>query len=167
MALEVTRDSGDQQQFDALAVRDKDPAFHYRWARKTDMAVASHQFRGYEVVDTETDKARSVLSQASKMKKKEDVDSTITLGDLVLIRMPIEKYQQRLRDEAALCKRREAAVKGAFKQAVKDTVPAEHQPEDRSISFEEQGEGRGYHGPGATDSDVMKAIEEERTRSGT
>lgn len=170
MALEVKKDAADQTQFDALAIRDKKPGYVYRWGRQSDMSIASHEFHGYEIVSKDDDTARSVLSASTRMKKGEDADTAIRLGDLVLMRIPQEKYDERMRAEAALVKRREAAVVGAFKDASRRSIPSQYHPEDRSLAFEERGEGQGYKGEGMSETEheaALRAIEESRTRSKT
>lgn len=110
MGVEVKRDEGDKRQFDGLALRNRKPGFTYRWGRKDDFQVALNRFNGYEVVDRKEDAVESVLSSGTRMKRGEDTDSTITLGDLVLMSMPDELYAQRRHNEEQLAIRRQLAV---------------------------------------------------------
>jgi len=96
-AVEVTKDEADQEQFDGLQLSNRDPNYHYRFARKSDMAIARHKFNGYEVVDSTSDEVRSILTDSTKMRKGADVDTTIAVGDLVLMRIPREKYEENMR----------------------------------------------------------------------
>jgi hypothetical protein len=110
MSLDVVKDQADKRQFDGLALRNRKPGRIYRWARRDDFQVALNRFNGYEVVDTAEDPVESVLSSGTRMKKAADTDGTVTLGDLVLMSMPVEDYEQRRRNEEQLAIRRQLAV---------------------------------------------------------
>src|SRR6267142_6199246 len=94
--VEVVKDEADREQFDGLKVLNKDPNYHYRWARRRDVNIARHKWNGYEVVDSTTDKVRSILDDTTRMKKGTDVGTSIEIADdLVLMRMSKELHEKR------------------------------------------------------------------------
>lgn len=96
MGIEFVRDEADKQ-FDALALKNADPAKKYRFVRKKDIQMARAQFQGYEVVDTTIDKARSVLNDGTQVKKGSDVTTTVEVADMILMSQPKEKFEERVR----------------------------------------------------------------------
>jgi len=97
MGIEVTKDEADKRRLDPLEVRNKQPGYHYRWLRRSDLNIAQKKYKGYELVDNGGPE-RASLDDGTRMKKGSDVDSTITVGDLVLGRIP-EDVHKRLREE--------------------------------------------------------------------
>lgn len=116
--VRITRDEADRQQFDALALRNKDPNKQYRWARKKDINIARHKFHGYSVVDSTTDQVRSVLDDSTRMKKGEDVSTAIEASDMILMSIPKEKYEQLIRERNEKIKRHTRGVSSTFKSEV-------------------------------------------------
>lgn len=104
MGVSVTLDEADKKmragQWDPLAVKNKDPNFHYRWVRKDKLNMARKiDYLGYEVCKDGEEK--SVLAANTAMKKGTDVDGTVEVGDLVLAKIPKElhdKYRELNKD---------------------------------------------------------------------
>jgi hypothetical protein len=151
MSVEVTRDQADKRQFDGLALRNKNPALVYRWARKDDYQIAMHRYHGYEIVDRREDKVESELNSGTRMKKAEDTDSTIQLGDLVLMSIDKEAYEARRREENDLSMRRQLAAKRSFHNEVRNIAG------QSGISYEESDRGGSYIGSmGETEYDRLR-----------
>ena len=112
--LEVKKDHADKRQFDGLALRNRKPGFIYRWSRRDDFQVALNRFNGYEIVDRKEDEVESILSSGTRMKKAEDVDSTVCLGDLILMSTPEANYEQRREREVQTALHRQIAVTKAY-----------------------------------------------------
>ena len=116
--VEVTKDEADQRQFDALAITNPDPAFHYRWARKRDINMARHKFNGYEVVDSTSDKVRSILTDGTRMKKGEDTSTMVEVSDMVLMRTPRANHERIIREREDKIRRQTRSVAASYKRAV-------------------------------------------------
>ena len=116
--LEIKKDQADKRQFDGLALRNRKPGFIYRWSRRDDFQVALNRFNGYEIVDRGEDKVESILSSGTRMKKGDDVDSTVTLGDLILMSTPEDNYNQRRDREVKTAIHRQIAVTKAYHSEV-------------------------------------------------
>ena len=135
MGVEVTRDQADKRQFDGLALRNRNPAMVYRWARKDDYQIAMHRYHGYEVVDRKEDKVESELNSGTRMKKADDLDTTIQLGDLVLMSIRKDLYDKRRNEEDTLARRRQLAVTRGYHEEVRRIVG------QTGVSYEERAEG--------------------------
>ena len=157
MGIEVIKDEADKRQFDGTALKDKDPNKHYRWARDRDMAIARHNYNGYGIVDSTTDKVRSVCDESTRMKKGSDADTAIRLGDMVLMSTSKENYERRVKEEADKVKRQTQGVTAGYKQAV------ERLGGGARIGFEEHDDRR-YAGE-FTEKDYDEQVEREARAS--
>ena len=153
MGIEFVKDEADKRQFDALALKNADPNKHYRWARDRDMAIAKHNFNGYGIVDSSSDPVRSVCDESTRMKKSGDNDTTIKLGDMILMSTSKENYERRMKEEALKVKRQTAGVTAGYKHAVEQLGGA------KRIGFEEH-DDRHYAGE-MTEKDYDEQIEKE------
>ena len=140
MNIEVVQDEGGKRQFDGLDLVNRDPSKVYRWAQKRDMAIARHEFRGYEKCDSKRDKVRSVLGDNTRMKKAGDTDTTITLGDMVLMQIDKEKHTQRMKEEGERIRRSEGGVTKEFLSKTNNAAGAR-------VAYEDHTESKGMRGP--------------------
>lgn len=95
MGIEFGEDEADKKAragFDMLEVRNKDPNMHYRWLNKNKLNMARKTGHlGYEICDG---KEQSVLSENTRIKKGTDVSGAIEVGDLVLAKIPKDKFEE-------------------------------------------------------------------------
>jgi hypothetical protein len=125
MGVSVTLDEADKKmrgaQWDPLAVKNKDPNFHYRWIRKDKLNMARKiDYLGYEVCKSGEEK--SVLSENTPIKKAADVDGTIEVGDLVLAKIPKENHEAYRRVNQDRIKARTKGVVASYKNAVNNAA---------------------------------------------
>src|SRR5215831_17444400 len=128
MSVTVEKDEKDKQQFDATRITGGDPNYHYRWARcgregEDTTNIAMHEMHGYEVVSRKDEK--SVLSERTRMKKGADTDDTIRWGDLILMRIPKELYEDRLAQERAKILRQTKGVAEHYKRSIANIARSE------------------------------------------
>lgn len=155
MGIEFVRDERDKQ-FDALALKDADPNKRYRFVRKKDINIAKAKFNGYDMVDSSSDKVRSVLDDSTQVKKGSDVTTAIEVGDMVLMSQPMEKHEERM-------KRRNAKIQREEKSSGHDAVNEMNRQGGGQIrAFEDNSESRGMKS--VEESDVMAAIERDRRK---
>ena len=155
MGIEVVRDEADKKQFDALALKNRDPEKHYRWSRDRDMSIARHRFNGYDIVDATSDKVRSVCDDTTRMKKGVDVDNAIRLGDMVLMATSKDNHNERMKEEALKVSRQTKGVTEGYKHAVARLG-------GERLGFEEH-DDRHYAGD-VSERDFDRQQEEERAR---
>jgi hypothetical protein len=155
MSVGVVRDQADKRQFDGLALRNKKPGVVYRWARRDDFQVSLNRFNGYEVVDRNEDSVESVLNSGTRMKKGEDVDGTITLGDLVLMSIPVKDYDERRKREESTALARQLAVTRAYHSEIARIA-------GQGVSYE-SGHYVGSGRSGVSDSEDQRASAAERS----
>jgi len=89
---------------DILSVQNKDPNFTYRWVNTHKQNLEMKKVRGWEVVND-----KNIKSFTSS------TDSSHTLGDVVLCKMPKAKYEKMMRDRRELGEARRKAVKSNFR----------------------------------------------------
>jgi hypothetical protein len=121
MGVSVTLDEADKKmrgaQWDPLAVKNKDPNFHYRWIRKDKLNMARKvDYLGYEVC--KSGEEQSVLAHNTPIKKAANVDGTIEVGDLVLAKIPKEVHKQYRDVNDERIKARTKGVVQSYKNAV-------------------------------------------------
>lgn len=155
--VEVTKDEADRKQFDALDLKNKDPNKVYRWSRDKDMNVARHKFNGYDIVDSKTDKVESVMTPSTRMKKGEDVDTTVRVADMVLMSTSKENHEKLLKQRQEKINRQTRSVADDFKRAARSTGGS-------ITAYEEHSENRGMSGKAAAEYEREKAHEEARER---
>jgi hypothetical protein len=125
MGVEVTLDEADKKmraaQWDPLAVKNKDPNYHYRWIRKDKLNMARKvDFLGYRVCDGGEEK--SVLAENTPIKKGADVDGTVEVGDLVLAKIPKELHERYRQINKDKIKARTKGVVASYKNAVNNAA---------------------------------------------
>lgn len=155
--VEFIKDELDQTQFDALQLLNRDPSYHYRFGRQTEMAMARNKFRGYEVVDRNTDAVRSILSDSTPMKKGADIDSAITAGDMILLRIPRHKFEENMRRREERVNRVTRSVAASAKRAINSAAGA-------NVAFEEHKENRAMRGMSQRAYDKFEQEERQEQR---
>jgi hypothetical protein len=158
MGIEVITDEADQVQFDATRVEGLDPNYMYRWARKDELQIATHELHGYEIVDRTTEK--SLLNDRTRMKKGEDLSKNIEWGDMILMRIPKDLYEKRRMKENERILRKTRGVTASYKNAVAritgstDNAYEEHK-DNRAMKT-----ARGADdGPGISAAELKAALE--------
>src|SRR6266446_4667886 len=158
--VQLTKDEQDRKQFDATDLVNKDPTKVYRWANKKDVNVARHKFNGYSVVDSTSDKVRSVLDDGTKMKKGTDTSTMIEVSDMVLMSIPKELYERNLARRAERIKRQTRGVSAAAMQQIDKSAKGK-------VSFEEHKDNPAMKGMSITAYEKLqeeKRHEEARNR---
>jgi hypothetical protein len=106
MGIEFGKDEADKKMaagiYDPLAVKNKDPNYHYRWIRKERLNMArKRDFLKYEIVQGGAEEG--VCSDNTPMKAGESVVGQVEVGDLVLARIPKELHEEyRARNKAKI-----------------------------------------------------------------
>lgn len=137
MGVEFVRDERDKKAPDTLGITGRDPNKAYRWLRKQDTNIAMAEHRGWEI--NRGGKERSVLSPHSGVQRKgTDVDSTVSVGDLVLASMPRERYEQLQKENQDRIRRRTAGAASQFHSSAVDPIRGER------LSYEEHKDAGGY-----------------------
>lgn len=153
--LEVLQDEEDKEQFDASVIIGKKPGRYYRWARNDDTNLIRRKLDGYDVCRDPD--IKSVLNASTRMKKGQDVDDTIILGDMILVETTQENHDRLMERERKKIARRTKGVMEDFKRKIGMS------PDGRPLAFEEHGksseaEGKGY-GKGFTEKDLQQELE--------
>jgi len=136
MGVSVTLDEADKKmqsgRWDPLAVKNKDPNYHYRWIRTDKLNMARKTgYLGYEVVSSSGEQGeRSVLMDNTPMKKAADTTSQVEVGDLVLAKIPKELHEKYRSLNQQQIKARTQGVIQSYKRAV-DSAAGER------VSYEE------------------------------
>lgn len=94
MGLAVERDERDKVQFDPTRVINPDPKFKYRLLNTNRHNMARKGYKGWVVV-TEG-KEQLALDSSTPVKAGTPVDNTRGYSDVVLARMPVELYEERI-----------------------------------------------------------------------
>jgi len=139
MAVEVLQDEADKVQFDATYIKGLNADFRYRWVRKQDVNITRKQLMGYEIVTRSTEE--HAISDRTRIKKPEDVSTQIEWGDMILMRIPMEKFEGRLAAKRARILRQTKGVAQAYKDAI-----ARLSPRDENPAFEEHHDKARYTG---------------------
>lgn len=149
--VEVVQDEADKHQFDASVVLGKKPGRWYRWGRNDQRNLIMRKLEGYEIC-TDPD-VRSALGANTRMKKGEDVDDTITFGDMVLLETSMENHERREELDRRKILRRTQGVMNQMKQKIREAggeVIEEH-------GLTPATEGKGY-GKGFTAKDLEREL---------
>jgi hypothetical protein len=154
--VEVVKDEVDRKQFDAFALKDKDPNKYYRFARKRDMNIARHEFNGYEVVDTTTDKVRSILDASTRMKKGTDVGTHIEIADMILMSTTKENHERLMKEREEKIKRQTRSVTQSFKRTVEQTAGRYG-----ARAYEEHSDNPNMEGRGMSEKALSRLRQEE------
>lgn len=152
--VEVTKDEADQGQFDATGLINKDPNKVYRWSRQKDINVARHKFNGYQVVDSSTDKVRSVLDDGTRMKKGADTSTSIEWADMVLMSTSKENHERLLKQRDERVKRQTRGVAAGFKRE------AARFGQQNIVAYEEHQDNKQMRG--MSEKSFNKFLEEQR-----
>jgi hypothetical protein len=114
------RDVADRGE-DISRIEGKDPNFAYRWINTHKQNLATKKSRGWEVVSDMKIKSFSGTP-----------DSTHQIGDLVLARMPKDKYEKMMKAKSDLDQNRRKAVKQSY-------VAEGRQSDGKNLTFDERG----------------------------
>lgn len=157
MGIEVTKDEADKKQFDSFGLKDEDPAKRYRWARERDINMAKHKYRGYDRVDSSSDKVRSVLTDSGRVKKGVEIDTAIRLGDMVLVSTSRENFDRMMKERNMTIDRQTRGVTASARRAI-DQAAGER------VSFEEHRKNDNMRGVSAREFDRISEEAERRKR---
>jgi len=114
--LDVGADEFDKTVYDPFIVDNKQPGMHYRLVNKNARNMAQKKREGYEVVDGDSPETLSGVTDATPMKAGEDVDSTRSVSDVVLMKVPEVVAEKKRAHNRRMIKRREAAVGAEVKK---------------------------------------------------
>jgi hypothetical protein len=128
---EVTVDEMDKYgQFDAFEVTNKKPGYKYRFVNMNERNLAAKRRQGYEIV-SDHDKEKVALADNTPLKVGSSIDTTRRFNDVVLMRIPEDKFKKHQAVHAAIQERRTlTAIEQQFKSEVGPTA------------FKEPGRGR-------------------------
>lgn len=155
MSVEVIKDADDQQQFDATRLEGLDPAFKYRWVRKDPVNLTRKEMIGYEVVQ-KTPEMVHLVNDRTKIKKGEDTSSAVEWGDMILMRLPRDRYEARLARKREKTLRQTKGVAQAYKQTIARMAAAQ---DGRPLAFEEHKDVGGYHGQGVSAEELASELD--------
>lgn len=89
-----------------------DPAFTYRWARKSPLRIARMKAKGYTLVDPDSEEVKNIVGDSVG----EHADGTVTVGDVVLMKIQKKQYRGRRSKMRKFGERRLGSVKKTFKK---------------------------------------------------
>ncbi len=110
-------DKGD----DITRIQGKDPNFAYRWINTHKQNLSTKKARGWEVVSDPKIKSFSGTP-----------DSTHQIGDVVLARMPKDKYDKMMNDRRELGQTRRKAIKQSY-------IAEGRQSDGKNLTYDERG----------------------------
>jgi len=115
MSIELLKDELDQDQFKPFEVKNPKPGFRYRFLNVNERNLAAKKAVGYEIVSSESEE-QLVITESTPLKKGAQLDTTRRFSDVVLARIPEDKFQKIVRRNEALKERRSmAAVEAQFR----------------------------------------------------
>ena len=123
-SFEITEDEADRrmrgQGWDALAVTEKDPNFHYRWVNKSKLNFERKtKYLGYEPVPASSPEQSVLKGDGNEpMKKGSDAAGVVEVADLVLCRIPKKTHEAYRRANAKQIEHRTRAVGPAVQNAI-------------------------------------------------
>lgn len=132
MGVEVMQDEADKKRFDPLGIRNKEPGKHYRWARKTDMRVGLHKFRGFVPSERREGGVEAIAAGNTVMKKGLDADTTISVGDLMLMETSVDNHARLEKEVDDRNKKMKRTVATDFKRQVRRATGEDLGYEDHS-----------------------------------
>lgn len=153
--VQVLRDEADKEQFDSSIVLGKKPGMHYRWGRNDPKNLLMRRLEGYNVCHDPD--VKSALGEDTRVKKGQDVDDTIVLGDLILLETSEENHQRLMDRDHAKIARRTAGVMDNFKATVRKTTGLEP-IEEHHLSPGREGAG---YANGMTAADLAASLEND------
>jgi len=115
MSIELLTDELDQDQFKPFEVKNPKPGFRYRFLNVNERNLAAKKAVGYEIVGSEAEE-QLVITESTPLKKGAQLDTTRRFSDVVLARIPEDKFQKIVRRNEALKERRSiSAVEAQFR----------------------------------------------------
>lgn len=116
---EVTQDEMDKYgHFDAFEVTQKKAGFKYRFVNMNERNIATKMRQGYEIVK-DNDPEQVALTDRTPLKAGSSIDTTRRFNDVVLMRIPLDKFARIQAVHANIQKRSTlAAVEQQFKSEV-------------------------------------------------
>jgi hypothetical protein len=128
---EVTVDEADKFGFfDPFEIENKRPGYRYRFINMNERNVASKMRQGYEIVK-DNDPEKMAVTDNTPLKAGSSIDTTRRFNDVVLARIPEEKFKKIQAIQAKVRERR--SIEG-----VANTFKAEVGP----TAYNEPGRGR-------------------------
>jgi hypothetical protein len=128
---EVTVDEADKFGFfDPFVVLNEQPGYRYRFINMNERNVASKMRQGYEIIK-DTDPEKMVLQDNTPLKAGSSIDTTRRFNDVVLARIPEEKFRKIQAIQAAVRNRRSI-----------ETVANQFKAEVGPTAYNEPGRGR-------------------------
>lgn|SRR5262245_23759960 len=120
---EVTVDEMDKYgHFDAFEIQNKQKGFKYRFVNMNERNLAAKRRQGYEVVK-DKDPEKVAMADNTPLKTGSSIDTTRRFNDVVLMRIPDEKFKKLQAIHAAIQKRRTlTAIEQQFKSEVGPTA---------------------------------------------
>ena len=109
----IAQERRDIEQLTALDPETLDGEYHYRWVMNHPHRIARHKLKGYTLVSQE--EGVKTLSDILD----DDGSGRVTLGDLVLMKCPKERYIARRKSNRRFSEARMAAPKQQFKNRAK------------------------------------------------
>jgi len=76
-----------------LELKNKDPNYAYKWAKRDESNIQRYEEEGWEVVDSKTDSVKSI--RANGIDNGAQTDTTIKSREFILIRTPNENAEAR------------------------------------------------------------------------
>jgi len=128
MSIELTMDELDQDQFKPFEVKNPKPGFRYRFLNVNERNLAAKKAIGYEIVGSDDDE-QLVITESTPLKKGAQLDTTRRFSDVVLARIPEDRFQRIVRRNEALKERR--SMRAVFDQ-LRGEAPG---------AFKEEGKG--------------------------
>jgi len=129
MSVEFVKDELDKKMaagiYDPLRVDNKDPNYHYRWVRKEKLNMSrKRDFLGYEIVQGGAE--QGVCKDNTPIKADEKIAGPIEVGDLVLMRIPMELHLEYRKRNKKKIDALATGVTASFKAATGDRGYEEH-----------------------------------------
>lgn len=120
---EVTVDEMDKYgHFEAFEVENKKAGFKYRFVNMNERNLAAKRRQGYEVVK-DVDPEKIAMTDSTPLKAGSSIDTTRRFNDVVLMRIPIDKFKKLQAIHAAIAERRTlTAIEQQFKAEVGPTA---------------------------------------------
>jgi hypothetical protein len=128
MSIELMVDELDQDQFKPFEVKNPKPGYRYRFLNVNERNIAQKKAMGYEIVDSAAEE-QLVITETTPIKRGAQLDTTRRFSDVVLARIPEDRFQRIVRRNEALKERR--SMRAVFDQLRSQADGA----------FEEKGKG--------------------------
>lgn len=133
MGVEVVKEEIEKRPFDPSEVRNKDPNYVYRWARKADINLRRHEYKGYEFVNATTNKGEKI-SEDPRTGVIKVPDGSRHIGDTVLMRIGKGVNDQRKKENHDKARRRLDAAKSEYLEKYRDSGAYEQHGESAGMT---------------------------------